>query len=51
MGKTGAVDYTVVVLGSTTWGGLVTDKVTGDFKGFGEVIYSAAVDADNTNTL
>lgn len=35
MGKSGAVDFVVVVLGSAVWAGLETDKITGNLKGYG----------------
>lgn len=50
-GLTGSVNYVVVVLGSTTWAGVVADLVTGDFKSFGETVYSAAAGTDNKLTL
>lgn len=34
MGKNGAVDFVVVVLGSAVWAGVETDKITGNLKGF-----------------
>ena len=40
MGKNGAVDFVVVVLGSTVWTGVETDKITGNLKGFGTVLIS-----------
>ena len=35
MGKNGAVDFVVVVLGSAVWAGVATDKITGNLKGYG----------------
>jgi uncharacterized protein (DUF983 family) len=40
MGKDGAVDFVVVVLGSAVWAGLATDKITGNLKGFGTTLIS-----------
>ena len=41
LGKNGAVDFVVVVLGSAVWAGVETDKITGDLKGFGTTLLSA----------